>query len=44
MRAGNREQVRNSGIGKGLGDSLHEFVRGKYFEFWDGLQNEPPEQ
>jgi len=27
-----------------LGESLHEFVRPKFFELWDGLQSEPPEQ
>ena len=27
-----------------LGESLHEFVRPKFYELWDGLQNEPPER
>ncbi len=27
-----------------LANDLHEFVRPKFLEFWDGLQNEPPEQ
>ena len=27
-----------------LGDKLHEFVRGKFYELWDGLQTEPTER
>ena len=29
---------------RGFGDDLHEYVRGKFLELWDGLQNEPPER
>jgi hypothetical protein len=29
---------------RSLGDTLHAFVRPKFFELWDGLQSEPPEQ
>ncbi len=27
-----------------LGERLHEYVRPKFFELWDGMQNEPPER
>jgi len=29
---------------RSLGESLHESVRAKYYEYWDGLQNEPVER
>lgn len=29
---------------RNLGERLHEYVRPKFYEFWDGLQNEPAER
>ena len=29
---------------RSLGANLHESVRGKFYEYWDALQNQPPEQ
>lgn len=35
-----QELIRTLRPPRNLGDNLHEFVRGKFFELWDGLQSE----
>lgn len=39
-----QELIRTLRPPRSLADSLHDFVRPKFLELWDGLQNEPAEQ
>lgn len=39
-----QELIRVLRPARSLGESLHESVRGRFYEYWDGLQNEPAER
>ena len=38
-----QELIRTLRPARALGEKLHEYVRPKFFELWDGLENEPAE-
>ena len=38
-----QELIRTLRPPRALGEKLHEYVRAKFFELWDGLENEPAE-
>jgi len=39
-----QELIRTLRPDRSLGERLHEYVRPRFYELWDGLQNEPPER
>lgn len=39
-----QELIKHTKLPRTLADQLHEYVRPKFLELWDSVQNEPPEQ